>query len=404
MQDSPKKHRFLVVVHEASRSGAPLVCLYFLRWLKRSTDCSVDILLLKGGELESAFAEVGTVQRAPWYIGKHWRMPVGIRWILPHYRQYIIHFVRMIGLRCTVARKLQPKGGYDCVLCNALASLWSIRDFVGPTTPTVLWAHELEYAIVSLFYAPSIIRDALLRVNRVVACGKAVRDNLVENHGIPEDIVEITPEFVEESSVVCHERSDLPILLPDVPSNAFIVTSVGWIQWRKGPDLFLRMARHMPATLLGRPVHFVWIGGETVPGLITEMLRRAKLAGLEHRMHFLGHRENPTEIVSVSDVFVLSSREDPYALVMIESALAHCPIVAFAGSGGAEEFLADGAGLLVPYGNTKAMAKATESLLLDSDLAKATSEKAYARALLHTSEHSARRLYEACLRSMSTSG
>ena len=398
--DGPQKHRrFLVILHEASRSGAPLVCLYFLRWLKRSRQCSFDILFLRGGELEKEFSLVGPMRKIPWYIGKHWRMPLGLRWLFPRGRQLLLWSLRGIGIRYTERHRVRREG-YDCVICNSLAAVWCLRDLVSPGTPTLLWAHELEYAITCLSLPPMKLRSALHSVQRIIACGRAVRDNLVENHGVWSAIVDTTTEFVEQSSIVVRDRSSRPTLLPDIPPGAFIITTVAWIQWRKGPDLFLRMARHLPREIDGRPLHFVWVGAETVPGMIDDLLKRAESAGLIGRMHFLGERQNPTEIVSVSDVFVLSSREDPYPLVMIEAALVYCPIVGFAGSGGAEEFLAGDAGVLVPYGDAVAMANAVDQLLRHPDEAKACAEKAYAKALLHTSEHSAEKIYEACVKTM----
>ena len=51
----------------------------------------------------------------------------------------------------------------------------------------------------------------------------------------------------------------------------------------------------------------------------------------------------------MADLFFLSSREDPFPLVMLEAGYAETPIVGFKGAGGVNDFLAAHAELLVEY-------------------------------------------------------
>ena len=53
--------RVLVASHDASRTGAPLLLLTFLSWLRRETDAEVQLVLWRGGPLVEAFAEVAEV-------------------------------------------------------------------------------------------------------------------------------------------------------------------------------------------------------------------------------------------------------------------------------------------------------------------------------------------------------
>ncbi|WP_250434148.1 hypothetical protein [Hanstruepera flava] len=48
--------KLLLITHDASRSGAPMVLLHFLRWLqKEQPDVQVDVLALIGGAMEGDF-------------------------------------------------------------------------------------------------------------------------------------------------------------------------------------------------------------------------------------------------------------------------------------------------------------------------------------------------------------
>ena len=59
----PKK--VLFISHEASRTGAPIVFLNFLKWFKANTDIPFQILLKKGGVLEPDFKAIAPVLLYP---------------------------------------------------------------------------------------------------------------------------------------------------------------------------------------------------------------------------------------------------------------------------------------------------------------------------------------------------
>jgi glycosyltransferase involved in cell wall biosynthesis len=58
------------------------------------------------------------------------------------------------------------------------------------------------------------------------------------------------------------------------------------------------------------------------------------------------------------DAFALTSREDPFPLVMLEAAVHGVPTVCFDGAGGGPEFVAGGIGAAVPYLDLDAFAQA----------------------------------------------
>jgi glycosyltransferase involved in cell wall biosynthesis len=67
---------------------------------------------------------------------------------------------------------------------------------------------------------------------------------------------------------------------------------------------------------------------------------------------------NPLDYLSVFDIFALTSREDPYPLVVLEAALLQKPMVCFEKAGGAQDLIETDAGLIVPYLSLEAMSKA----------------------------------------------
>ena len=59
-----------------------------------------------------------------------------------------------------------------------------------------------------------------------------------------------------------------------------------------------------------------------------------------------------------TDVLFLSSREDPYPLVVLEAAAFAKPAICFKDAGGAPEFVLQDAGIIVPYLDILAVANA----------------------------------------------
>jgi hypothetical protein len=67
---------------------------------------------------------------------------------------------------------------------------------------------------------------------------------------------------------------------------------------------------------------------------------------------------------------VLLSTEDPYPLVVLEAAALGKPIVCFAGSGGAPEFVENDCGFVVPYLDLEAVAERIAELIEAPELRK----------------------------------
>ena len=139
-----------------------------------------------------------------------------------------------------------------------------------------------------------------------------------------------------------------------LPEDAFIVGSSGTRHWRKGPDLFIELARSV-RNKLDTPIHFVWIGGgdkEQRNVLDCDIVK----SGLEASVHFLEAKTNPLDYFADFDVFSMTSREDPFPLVCLEVASLEKPILCFDKAGGEPEFVEKDCGFVVPSLDINAMA------------------------------------------------
>jgi L-malate glycosyltransferase len=101
----------------------------------------------------------------------------------------------------------------------------------------------------------------------------------------------------------------------------------------------------------------------------------ARTLGIAERTFFIGRCRNVAEVLSISDVCVLSSRSEGFANAILEYMGAGRPVVS-TDVGGAREAIVHGeTGYLVPPGDDERMAEHITSLLLDPDKAGSMSER-----------------------------
>jgi glycosyltransferase involved in cell wall biosynthesis len=90
--------------------------------------------------------------------------------------------------------------------------------------------------------------------------------------------------------------------------------------------------------------------------------------GLAGRVHFVDELSDPADLFAAMDVLCVTSREDPYPLVMLEAASLGVPVVSF-DNGGATEFAGpqhrERRAVIVPYLDVEAMATAVAELVDD---------------------------------------
>jgi len=95
----------------------------------------------------------------------------------------------------------------------------------------------------------------------------------------------------------------------------------------------------------------------------------AQELGIVDRVHFLGFRDDVPRVLSALDCFVLPSLSEGLSIATLEAMAAGLPVVV-TDSGGPSELVSDGeSGLIVPPGDSSALAQALIAVLHDHDLA-----------------------------------
>jgi glycosyltransferase involved in cell wall biosynthesis len=356
----------LFVSHEGTRTGAPMMLLHFLRWLRDNASVEPSIALLRGGPLTEEFAELGPTTVLGDVVD--WPTPTRAEAIL---KSSGLKRASFAVQRSNVRDRVRELQGARTAYLNSAVSIRLLHHLPKVQT-AIAHVHELQSSLPWSLRPqdPPLLRT---RIDHFVAAADCVADNLATSYAVPRDRISRVYEFIDTGAVVAppvRERAAIRAEL-GLAEDDFVVGGCGWADWRKGIDLFVQTARAVVRS--GRDdVHFVWVGG--IPGgfegdqLDLDVIH----ADLGDQLHLVGLQDRPFDWYRAFDVFALTSREDPYPLVGLETSLLGVPMVCFADSGGMIELLArsrsDGlgeAGTIVPYLDVEAMADTIVSLLDD---------------------------------------
>ncbi len=227
--------------------------------------------------------------------------------------------------------------------------------------------HELEFAI-HCCAGVDAFRKVIPHIDQFVAVSQMVEQNLRDNWHIPAPKIARIPAFIQEGGT-CRSRGTGEAVRQrlGIPRNAFVVGGCGPVEWHKGTDLFVLVAKEVIDSKPPRPVHFVWLGAnENAPTFLQVQMDLKKL-GLLENVHFLGCQPNPMDYFDAFDVLLLTSREDSFPLVCLENAVLGNPVLCFDRAVGSTEYVDDTCGHVSPYMDTSDMAQTVLRLCHDSE-------------------------------------
>lgn len=203
---------------------------------------------------------------------------------------------------------------------------------------------------------------ALRRAARVFSVSDSLREIAIAN-GAPADRIRVVGNGVDTQKFFPLDRRAMRSAL-NLPESAKVLVTVGALVERKG---FHRVMACMPELLRRHPeLHYLVVGGASPEGDWTQELRaRAARLGLEGRVHFLGPMppEAIRQPLSAADVFVLATRNEGWANVLLEAMACGLPVVATDVGGNAEVVCRAELGTLVAFDDPAALRAAIDAAL-----------------------------------------
>ncbi|MFP5042385.1 glycosyltransferase family 4 protein [Parasediminibacterium sp. JCM 36343] len=340
--------KVLFVSHDASRTGAPIVFLHLLRWIKENTDAEISILLKSGGDLEKEFSSFGKK-----YV--FFDAPPKKNFFEKFFDKFYLKYNKQTLKQTQIIKDIREQD-FDLIYCNTVDSHLMVPILKKHTRcPIISHIHENEYSINS-FYLDSMSPAILKNISHFIAVSESTRENLINNFNINPNDISLFYPFIPQS------KTKNPQIGPQIIrdelglTNEFIVGGSGLGSWRKGIDLFIRLALELNKINPLIEVKLIWVGYIDKAVLYGFEYEKKRL-GINGKIIFTGVKPNPLDYFQLFDVFALTSREDPFPLVCLEAASLGKPIICFEKSGGMVEFVNKGTGWALPYGDIRAMAE-----------------------------------------------
>jgi glycosyltransferase involved in cell wall biosynthesis len=235
-------------------------------------------------------------------------------------------------------------------------------------------------------------RLAYSLAHQIVANAQSVKQKLIEEgvkaNGISVVHNGINVERVMTPRNVSREETLRALGVSD-SSKRFVTIVANMRHEVKDYSMFLRAAQRVSKAL---PEVAFLLAGE---GQLQESLKLlAEQLEIRDSTFFLGRSENVGELLSVSDVCVLSSKAEGFSNSILEYMAAGRPVVATDVGGAKEAIVENETGYTVPSGNDELMAERIVSLLRDPAKARlmgeqgrrVVSEKFSSQALLRNTE------------------
>lgn len=372
----PARRDILIVTHDASRTGAPILALNLVQELSKRYN--VTTLCLRGGALIDTFRRHSV---SVWQADKPTGAASFYGSILDDMREkadFAFAVVNSIESRHMLL-SLHQAGIPNATLLHEFASY--TKPFTA-FTDAFAWADHVVFS-TALTLDNAVATNFLTRTpnSYVIPQGKCI----IPKKGTEKDLNEIS----RLENIIRPKGGDL---------NRFIVLGAGSVCYRKGVDLFIDVAKKIASRKFGKDVQFVWVGAgynqetDDYSNYLFDQLRRSNLS---ERVVIIDETSEIEVAYQLSDVLLLSSRLDPLPNVAIDAMCAGLPVLCFDQTTGiAETLISEGLGAecVAPYLDTSDMAAKISALAasptLRADVAERT--RAYAAEAFDFATYAAR--------------
>jgi len=328
MPHTPNR-RLLVVTHDLSLSGAPILLLGLTRRL-RNIGYTVRVLSAKAGALAGDFLQIGC--------------EVVVR---PDLREQLENALILA----------QAMAECDGVIANTILAWRAIHTSAAYGLPVAWWLHESHFGrdytqqhhgAASAFDVAKLVIFPSRFQAELFAPVRRPENSRIIYYGLPDDTLHPNPSSAPPST------------------GRLCALHIGSLEPRKGQDILLQAIHHLPPAVAAM-IEFRLIGRVIEPEYAARIEASAQ--------HLTGVRllgELPRQAVMTqlaeADIFILASRDEVLPVTLLEAMAMGKAIAAAAVAGVPEAIVDEVNGLLFPVGDAVALARHLERLVLDADL------------------------------------
>ena len=349
LESNSATRRIVLVGHDAHPHGAQTLLLYILKMLVNELGFQVDLVLLGEGPLISEYQSYAKV--------------------------HLLYGNRDIKEDGIQLANLLYAQGISSAIANTTVTGHFVVSLKKAGFTVVSLIHELP-GVIQKYQLESHVKAIADSADHVVFPAQQVLNGFMSFVDLPESKIAIRPQGIFRPNKYRSE-SDIDstrIWLRNkyhLPESAKIILSIGYADHRKGVDLFVEAGISLIRSL--DDVYFIWVGhfDSNIEPSIRKKVEESEYAD---RFIFPGLDFDTDRYYAGSDVYALTSREDPFPSVVLEALDVALPVVAFEGAGGFCELLSRGGGTIVPAFEMDKYTSAISDLLKDKKLAQRQGE------------------------------
>jgi L-malate glycosyltransferase len=227
--------------------------------------------------------------------------------------------------------------------------------------PFITTLHGTDITLVGRdsTYAP-VVTFSINESDAITAVSDSLREETLKSFSIEKEI-HVIPNFVDVKRFYHTDKNHFKqMLAPD--GERILVHVSNFRTVKRVPDvikIFAEVKKEVPAKLL-------MIGDGPERQMVEDLTRSM---GLYHDVRFLGKQEQISEILSITDLFILPSATESFGLSALEAMACSVPVIS-TNAGGLPEINIDGVtGFLSDVGDIASMARNAISILNnDEDL------------------------------------
>ncbi|MET3918039.1 glycosyltransferase involved in cell wall biosynthesis/uncharacterized coiled-coil protein SlyX [Variovorax sp. OAS795] len=341
----PERRSVLVVSHEASRTGAPILSLNIAAELQKRFN--VVVMLLGGGDLIPDFCDAASLVAGPELVRG-----------APEEADFAVaQLCSRVDFEFAIVNSIESRVVLRGLARSSIPTVNLIHEFAAYTRPRDAFPFAMHWAGETVFSTRITYENAL---SELPALAHSNAHILPQGRCVPPDI-EIDPG--KRAAETARVKS---FLRPDSPEgrNSFVVIGAGSVQYRKGVDLFMECAARVIRSPGGEACRFVWIGNGYDPekdiGYSSYLAEQVRRAGLGQQFAFMPETPLIDHAYALADTMLLSSRLDPLPNVAIDAMSCGLPLVCFSGASGIADILEQNdlaEPCVAPYHDTAAMAE-----------------------------------------------
>ncbi|MEN9907169.1 MAG: hypothetical protein RLZZ540_310 [Bacteroidota bacterium] len=341
-------NRILFILHEASETGAPMMINNLLQSsYAKKNDCYV--LTIYCGKLEESLKQNAKVS--------------------------ILHNKKkensLLSKICNNIYKIEndflkkaDSGFFDLIYVNSLATLTRLPklDFL-KNNKSILHIHEGPILSENL-EINKIVSNVFDYFSEFIFVSNFAKQGFISEHNINYSKCRVISPVVRDFKIKTIETK-----LLGLPENSFVVSSSGSLNYNKGVDVFLQIAKTViKRARLNAPIYFVWVGTNGTQEIRNHFYHDIKKMGLIDNIVVIPNTDKIMDYFRESNLFLLCSREESFSLVAMENAMIGNPVICFDSGNGTNEFINNQNGYLVPYLDVSAASDAILELYNTPDL------------------------------------